>query len=116
MVSGYVYVDDEEQGPIAGAAPGRLVRNATLRPPWIVVHHSLDRVLVAQWPGRLFRVEVVPPSTREERAAMERAAAELAVDAGYTRAIAVEVLEELPAPSLFGPHGDAVGALGSPTS
>ena len=35
-------------------------------------------------------------------------AAGLKPDAGYTRALAVDVIEELPRASLFGPHGEAV--------
>ncbi|MFF8504174.1 hypothetical protein ACF07L_26490 [Streptomyces anulatus] len=46
--------------------------------------------------------------TDEERAAMARAAELLSSDAGYTRAISVDLLEEIPSSVLFGPHGDAV--------
>ncbi|MFI1653369.1 hypothetical protein ACH4ZU_00325 [Streptomyces sp. NPDC020472] len=80
----------------------------SFEPPWLVVDHVLERVLVVRWPGRLFRVEVVPPATAEERAAMARAAENLRPDAGYTRAVSVDLVEELSPSVLFGRHGDAV--------
>ncbi|MFI5532146.1 hypothetical protein ACIA8O_26795 [Kitasatospora sp. NPDC051853] len=46
--------------------------------------------------------------TDEERAAVARAAENLRPDAGYTRAVSIDLLEELPPSLLFGPHGDAV--------
>ncbi|WP_190123867.1 hypothetical protein [Streptomyces inusitatus] len=46
--------------------------------------------------------------TDEERAAVARAAENLRSDAGYTRAISVDLLEELSPSVLFGPHGAAV--------
>ncbi|NWF29563.1 hypothetical protein HW130_25475 [Streptomyces sp. PKU-EA00015] len=79
-----------------------------LAPPWIVVHHTVERVLVSRWPGRLLWVRVALPSSDEERAAMARASKELLPDASYTRAIAVDVLEELSPSVLFGSHGDEV--------
>jgi hypothetical protein len=110
-VEGFVYVTDDDPGPMAAAVAGRRIAKASLEPPWIVVDHAMERVLVARWPGRLFRVRVVPARTEAERATMARAAEELQPDAGYTRALAVDVLEELPASSLFGRHGDAVAEV-----
>lgn len=108
MADGFVYVSDADPGPMAYASVGARVLKASVEPPWIVVDHSLDRIIVASWPGRLFRVAIVPPGTDEERTAMRRAAGELAPDAGYTRALGIDVLEELPPSVLFGPHGAAV--------
>ncbi|MFI9031086.1 hypothetical protein [Streptomyces sp. NPDC053560] len=63
---------------------------------------------MARWPGRLFRAQIVPPATQEERIALASAAEDLSPHAGYTRALAIDLLEELSASVLFGPHGDAV--------
>src|SRR5690348_16795315 len=89
-------------------AAGMRVTLPSLGPPWIAVDHSLEHVHVAHWPGRLFRADVVPPATDEERAAMARAAAGLRADASYTRALAVDLLAEISPSVLFGPHGNAV--------
>jgi hypothetical protein len=108
MAAGFVYVSDDTSGPMAHVTVGKRVATGSLEPPWIVVDHSLERIIVARWPGRLFRVAIVPPRTDEEKAAMRRAASELQPTAGYTRALAVDMLEELPPSILFGPHGGAV--------
>jgi hypothetical protein len=62
-----------------------------------VVSHTLDDVLVARWPGRLWRVELLEAALSQPRDG-----------AGYRRAIAVKVLEELSAATLFGTHGAEV--------
>ena len=108
MVEGYMYADEDRPGLMAGAKVGTRVRTPSWGPPWIVVDHRVDAVIVARWPGRLFRVASVPPSSDEERIALASAAGNLRADAGYTRVFAVDVLAELPAGLLFGPHGDAV--------
>ncbi|MDH2428429.1 hypothetical protein [Sphaerisporangium sp. TRM90804] len=107
-VAGFLFVDDEAPDHLKAAVAGARVTLPSSGPPYILVSHTLERVLPTRWPGRLFRAEVVPPATDEERAAMARAAGNLRPDAGYTRAIAVDVLEEISPSVLFGPHGDAV--------
>jgi hypothetical protein len=97
VVEGYVYADDDRPGLMAGAKVGTRVRTPSWDPPWIVVDHRLDAVVIARWPGRLFRVASVPPSSDEERIALASAAENLRADAGYTRVFAVDLLAELPA-------------------
>ncbi|WP_335937998.1 hypothetical protein [Streptomyces sp. PTD5-9] len=107
-MSGFVFVDQEAPDYLRRAVSGARVTLPSFEPPWLVVAHSLERVLVVRWPGRLFRAEIVPPATDEERAAMTRAAENLRSDAGYTRAHSIDLLEEISPATLFGPHGDAV--------
>lgn len=95
---GYVYTPDADPGFLSGAAPGAVVRKPDAAPPWIVVDHSIDTAIVARWPGRLWRVEVLDTSGVPQASEC----------ANYTRSVAVRVLEELPASSLFGEHGEAV--------
>src|SRR4051794_19329261 len=88
----------DDRSPLTGlllaAAPGQRVSvPAPGGPPWIVVDHFLDRVLVARWPGRLLRVGVVPSSSRREREADREANLGLVRDVWYTRANAIDVLE-----------------------
>jgi hypothetical protein len=108
VVEGFVYVEDECPGVMAGATAGSRVSKTSSEPPWIVVDRSLEQIIVARWPGRLFRVAVVPPSSAAERAAMALAAQGQVPDAGYVRALAVDVLAELPPAQLFGAHGRAI--------
>lgn len=97
---GLVYVADGEEGPMAAAAAGQRVDRPDDRPPWIVVDHHVHSVIVAKWPGRLLKVRV-----------LRSAAEQPLVDAGYTRATAVDVLEALPLAVLFGSSGEAVVEL-----
>ncbi|MFJ9853926.1 hypothetical protein [Streptomyces sp. NPDC101150] len=106
--AGFVFISDESPGCLRAATAGMRVTLPVFTPPWIVVDHALERVLVTSWPGRLFQVRVAPPKTDGERAAMARAAEGLTSHAGFTRALAVDVLAELSPSVLFGPRGDAV--------
>jgi hypothetical protein len=93
---------------MAGAEAGRRVTVPAPEPPWIVAMRTLGGLSVWNWPGRLFQVEVVPPEDPQWRARIDRANAELVRDAGYTRAMSVDVVAELPVSALFGPHGERV--------
>jgi hypothetical protein len=95
--SGFSYVPLSEDGPMARAVPGAIVRTPGAGPPWIVVDHSIQSVVVARWPGRLWEAEVVETAPEQPREG-----------AGYTRALAVRIGRELPVAMLFGPHGEDV--------
>jgi hypothetical protein len=111
MREGFLFVGHNESEPLASARAGGRVARPGLGPPWLVVDHTLERVLLTAWPARLFRVAVLPASTPEEQANLDFAAKGIRADAGYTRALAVEVLEELAPSILFGPHGEQVAAI-----
>jgi hypothetical protein len=103
---------DELTRRLLAARPGDRVAMPTPgQPPWIVVDHELDRVLVAGWPGRLLRVRVAPSRTARERDAMDAVNEDLGAGRWYTRAAVVDVLDELPAHVLFGPWGRAVAEV-----
>ncbi|HEU4451506.1 MAG TPA: hypothetical protein VFR81_00560 [Longimicrobium sp.] len=82
---------------LAGAVPGQVVRNESSGPPWIVVDHSVESVVAAGWPGKLWEVELLEAAPEQPREG-----------AGYTRAVAVRVRRELPVSVLFGAHGEDV--------
>ena len=69
-MKGFVYTSREDKGPMAGAAPGLLVRLAGRGSPWIVVDHELASVVLARWPGRLWEVDIVDAVTDADLAAM----------------------------------------------
>ncbi len=97
---GFTYVADADSGPMRSAAIGELIENSTDGPPWIVVNHSLDAVNIPKWPGRRWKVQVLRPATKQS----DR-------PAGYTRAVSVRVLGELPPAQLFGSNGDIVAEI-----
>ncbi len=94
---GFVFVADGDDDPMRAARVGATIRNAHAGPPWMVVNHSIESVVVARWPGRLWKVEV-----------LEAAAEQPQAYANYTRAVAVRVIEEVPVASLFGANGHGV--------
>ncbi|HJQ38533.1 MAG TPA: hypothetical protein VKB93_15450 [Thermoanaerobaculia bacterium] len=96
--SGYIYAAESDAGPMQHASAGAIVRNPDDRPPWIVVDHSLETVVIASWPGRLWRARV-------HEAAYEQ------LSTNFRRAVSVRILEELPVSVLFGPHGREVCAV-----
>ncbi len=100
-IKGYMYEPDTDFGLLAGAAPGAIVRKPDRSPPWIVVDHSVGSAVIARWPGRLYRVGVIDAEGIEQ----------VSASANFTRAVAVQVLEEVPASYLFGDHGEAVSAV-----
>jgi hypothetical protein len=108
VVIGFCYVAQRDTGHLmsTAAAGDRVV--APSPPPWLVVCHTLESLLVTSWPGQLFRVAVVPPGTPQEREALERAIEDFVPNVPFTRALAVDVLEVLPPTILFGPNGPAV--------
>ena len=96
-MNGYVYITDAETTALRDVSVGATVRNPNAGPPWIVVNHSLAAVVVSRWPGRLLRVEILEKASEQPNA-----------HANYTRAVAVEVVEELSALSLLGEHGASI--------
>lgn len=93
---GFTFVSLAEGGEWARAAPGQVIRNPSPAPPWIVVAHTLDEVLGAGWPGRLWEVEILEEAPEQPREGV-----------GYTRAVAVRVRDEVPVATLF-PNGREV--------
>lgn len=100
-INGYVYAPDSDPGLFAGTAPGAIVRKSDRSPPWIVVDHSIESVIIARWPGRLYRVLILDAEGIEQ----------VSTQANYTRAVAVEVCDEVPATRLFGDNGEAVSSV-----
>jgi hypothetical protein len=92
--SGYVYVSRDETGPMASASAGLRVGNANDHPPWIVVDHKLESIILAKWPGKLWRVRILHKATEQPLAY-----------ANYTRATNVYIEQELPLEVLFEYNG-----------
>jgi hypothetical protein len=95
--SGFVYVADGETGPMASASAGMCIDNFSDRPPWIVVDHKAESIVLAKWPGRLWRVHILRKASEQPLAY-----------AGYTRATAVQIEQEVPLAALFEYKGEDV--------
>jgi hypothetical protein len=103
---GYIY-GTKDHGPLCRASVGDMIAKSDRNPPWFVVSHDIEEVLVSEWPGRLFHVEVLEPVTIEETPLGSR----IRADAKYVRAIGFKILAEIPVSRLFGAHGGAVCAV-----
>jgi hypothetical protein len=111
-LKGFVYVADNATGPMSGVRPDLLVRVEGRAPPWIVVAHGLESVQVGDWPGRLWKVEVIDRVTDADRRAAGWGKAPSGPHGRYIQSVAVSILEELPLSRLFGPvGGEAICAV-----
>jgi hypothetical protein len=102
---GFVYVSGGDEGPMQHASQGAVVRVAGRGPPWIVVGHERASLIVAKWPGRRWHVRVAEAATLKDQ---RKAGGAPHSYARYTRAVAVEIIQEEEAWILFGPEGRAV--------
>ena len=107
--AGYVYAADEGRGAMKAALAGVRVAVEDRRPPFIVVDSRIDQIIVARWPGRLWLVRIADPVTADDERRTETVRPESST--GYIRAVAVDVMREVPAWALFGSSGEAVCAV-----
>lgn len=103
---GYIYFSKKDPY-FAKATVGSVFRIEGRGPPWLVVS-DLERVLFPGWRGEFFLAEVVDAISDEEQEPYGGAPASWA---GYTRAAAVQIIEQFHLPRLFGRHGDEVAAI-----
>ena len=101
-IQGYVYASNQDNELFRNAKTGDLIVKKDKTPPYIVVDHSLDTLLITRWPGKLFKVEVIDPS--KEKGINEG----LVKGVSYTRTFGVEIIEEVPPGELFGPNGKKI--------
>ena len=103
--TGFVYVSNEEIGPMRDARAGATIRVEGRGPPWIVVDRDPAAVILARWPGRLWRVRIVEAATERDQ---RHVGGPPLPYARYTRCISVAVEAEENIAVLFGPHGSSV--------
>lgn len=97
-VVGFIYVPDSNQGHFKHANVGQTIKTEKKGPPWIVVDHSLESVVIAKWPGTLWLAEVKDEAKNTG----------LLEYAKYTRANAVKIINKLPLEILFGDFGGSI--------
>ncbi len=105
MGSGYMYLTVRDQPFFETAAPGAVLSLQGRAPPWLIVNHSIAKTLMPDWPGRLVTAEVLDPISDQEQ---RQYSSPISAQAGYTRAAAVRVIDELDIANLFGRNGHAV--------
>lgn len=106
-VEGFTYAAHDTNDPMQNAKCGEIIRIIGRKPPWIIVNHEITSIAIpSQWPGRLWRTEIVDAVTDTDVRAAK--SFKPTASAGYTRAVAIRVIEELPLALLFGPQGEAV--------
>jgi hypothetical protein len=96
---GDIYFPDEKTELFKLAQVGDIIVKNYKKPPYLVVDHVLDKLIITKWPGTLYKVEVLNPS--EEKCIN----AGLVKNIWYTRTFAVKILEELPIEIIFGDNG-----------
>lgn len=98
-IQGFVYVTAQKDPKLFETSVGYKYIKADDQPPYIVVDHALDSVLVTKWPGRLLKVEVLNQANEKE---INQG---LVKNIWYSRTLGVEILDELPISELFNPGG-----------
>jgi hypothetical protein len=91
------------------ASAGVRITVESRHPPFIVVNSCIDQIIVARWSGKLWLVRIADAVTEDD----ERTTGLVrpVSSAGYIRAVAVDVMSEIPSWKLFGNSGEAVCAV-----
>ncbi len=100
-IQGYVYVPKGDK-LLRNSKVGDRVIKADKTPPYIVVDHAIETIIITQWPGKLFKVEVINPSKEEY---INKG---LVKDVWYTRTFGVRLLKEVETKVLFGVYGHSI--------
>lgn len=58
-IIGYIYIADSDEGILNNVSAGQTISTKKKGPPWIVVDHGFEQMIIAQWPGTLWRAEVI---------------------------------------------------------
>ncbi len=95
-IIGYIYCPIDELGLFQNCSAGQVISKADDNPPWIIVDHSLGDVVVAKWPGRLWRAQVCGALEPQGHTG------------NYTRCVSVKIIKEVEIEILFGEFGSKI--------
>lgn len=104
-IQGFVYSSDEDNKLFKDSKVGDVITKQDRNPPFIVVDHSLDKIIVTRWPGKLYEVEVINQSKEE---GLNKG---LVKNVWYTRTLGVKILREVPVENIFGPNGNQISQI-----
>lgn len=93
------YLSDEKIELFKTAKVGDNIIKQEKTPPYLVVDHDLDKIIITTWPGKLYKVAVLNPSEEKQ------INTGLVKNIWYTRTFGVKILEELPVEIIFGDNG-----------
>lgn len=97
-IKGYIYISDKSRYmKFNDVKEETIIKNKSKKPPYFVVNHRLNKLIIPEWPGKLFFVETLSP--------YKSLNLNLTKDAGYTRANGIKILKELQLHELFGENG-----------
>ncbi len=101
-IRGFLYVTAQDNLELFETPIGSKFIKANRTPPWLVVNHTLDEIIVTKWSGRLLKVEILDQANEKD---LNKG---LVHDIWYTRTLGVELLEELSTEELFNPEGKVI--------
>jgi len=100
-IEGFLYISDKSRDDrFIDVHQDSIIKNKSKKPPYFVVNHNINRIIITEWPGKLFFVETLSSYWRLNR--------NLLKNAGYTRANGVKILEVLELHKLFGKNGKLI--------
>lgn len=104
-IQGFVYANDEASELFKNAKVGDIIMKPNRNIPFIVVDHTLDKMIITRWPGKLYKVEVLNQSKEKD---LNKGLAE---NVWYTRTLGVKILEEMSLENLFGTNGKWISQI-----
>ena len=93
---GFIYSPMSDLTPLNSANVNDIVKIESA-PPWIVVDHAKHKIILTNWPGVLWAVEVIKPAPETDQ-----------VTDWYTRSTAIRLIEQSSTTELFGKYGENV--------
>jgi len=104
-IQGFVYAADEDSELFRDAKAGDLITKQDRNPPFIVVNHTLDKIIITRWPGKLYKVEVLNPSKEKD---INKG---LVKNVWYTRTLGIKILEEVLVEKIFGVNAQQISQV-----
>lgn len=101
-IQGFLYLTEDSNRELFETPVGEKFIKPNRQPPWLVVNHTLDGVLVTKWSGRLLKVQILDQDTEKD---INKG---LVKDIWYTRTMGIEIIEEIPCETLFNPEGSVI--------
>jgi len=95
-LQGFIYSPHDAESPVNAGRVGDVIQ-ADSAPPWLVVDHSKQTIVMTNWPGKLWAAEVVEPAPESEQ-----------VNDIYTRSRCIRLIEPATTDELFRENGRGV--------
>jgi hypothetical protein len=90
---GFIYSPHDAESPLNTGKAGDIIQLDST-PPWLVVDHSKQTIVMTNWPGKLWLAEVIEPASESDQP-----------NDIYTRSRSVRLIEHATTAELFGENG-----------